>query len=155
MNRSVFLFVGFLCALGAPTFAFAQAPHSFSSVPREVLAFYYPWYGSPERHREWVHWRKVNAETHDISDSTHYPAQGAYDSYDPAVIDRHIDQAKASGITGFIGSWWGHRTYEDGALRIVLAEAEKKNLKLSLYWETAPGKERAQIDHAVADLVYL
>jgi len=133
----------------------AQTPHSLFQAPREVLAFYYPWYGTAEKQGKTVHWGKINAEQHDISDSTHYPAQGAYDSHDPALVERQIKLAKANGITGFIHSWWGQNRLEDEALPIVLAAAGKENFKVSVYWETAPAKERAQIDHAINDLTYL
>ena len=139
-----------LLAIGILTARNARA-----AAPHEVLAFYYTWYGSPDRHGSWVHWNQVNADQHDISDSTHYPANGAYYSYDPAIIDRQITQAKANGITGFIATWWGQGTYEDKALPIVLARAEQNNFKVAAYWETAPGEGQAQIDHAVSDLVFL
>src|SRR5262249_32819487 len=121
----------------------------------EVLAFYYPWYGLAEKHGKAVHWGKIDADKHDISESTHYPAQGAYDSQDPALVARQITLAKTHGITGFIHSWWGQDRYEDHALPIVLVAAGKENFRASVYWETAPGKERAQIEHAIGDLVYL
>lgn len=140
-----------LCASGV----LAQDVRSATGVPHEVLGFYYTWYGAPELHSRWVHWNRVDADKHDISDSTHYPAQGAYDSYDPVVIDRQIDQAKAHGLTGFIATWWGQGTYEDKAFPIVLGRAEGKNFKVTVYWETAPGKGQAQIERAVNDLVYL
>ena len=37
----------------------------------------------------------------------------------------------------------------------MLGRAEEKDFKVSVYWETAPGKGQAQIEHAVSDLVYL
>ncbi len=126
-----------------------------AAIPHEVLAFYYTWYGAPRQNGHAFHWNRVDASKHDISDSTHYPAQGAYDSNDPSVIDRQIDQAKAHGLTGFIATWWGQGKYEDKAFPIVLGRAEAKNFKVTVYWETAPGKGKAQIDHAVDDLVYL
>ncbi len=141
--------------LGSVWPAGSQAPHPFTQTPREVLAFYYPWYGTAEKQGHTVHWGKIDAEQRDISDSTHYPAQGAYDSHDPALVERQITLAKTHGITGFIHSWWGQNRFEDQALPIVLAAAGKEKFKVSVYWETAPGKERAQIDHAVNDLVYL
>jgi glycoprotein endo-alpha-1,2-mannosidase len=73
------------------------------SVPREVLAFYYPWYGKVENGRA-RHWNKVDGDHHEISDSTHYPLKGAYSSQDPAVIDWHIELAKTNGVTGFIAT---------------------------------------------------
>jgi hypothetical protein len=124
-------------------------------VPREVLAFYYTWYGRPERHGHWVHWGGENPAKHDIPESTHYPAQGAYDSHDPATIDGHIELAQAHGLTGFIATWWGQGTYDDRAFATLLARAGQKGFKVTVYWETAPGEGAAQIDHAVADLLFV
>ncbi|HNV00602.1 MAG: hypothetical protein KA191_02815 [Verrucomicrobia bacterium] len=133
----------------------AQSERRLTQVPREVLAFYYTWYGRPERHGRWVHWGNVDADRHDISESTHYPALGAYDSHDPAVIDRHIDQAKAHGLTGFIATWWGQNTYDDRAFVTLLERAEKKNFKVTVYWETAPATGQRQVDQAINDLAYV
>lgn len=135
--------------------ALLQAAAGTTKVPHQVLAFYYTWYGAPNANGRALHWNRVDASKHEISDSTHYPALGAYSSRDPAVIDRHIDEAKAHGVTGFIATWWCQGRYEDKAFPVVLAEAEAKHLKVTVYWETAPGKGQAQIDHAVRDLVYL
>ena len=95
----------------------------YQRVPREVLAFYYTWYGRPERQGHWVHWGKEDPAAHDISQSTHYPAKGAYDSHDPEIIDGHIDQAKRHGLTGFIATWWGQGTYDDRAFATLLDRA--------------------------------
>jgi len=149
-----------LAGIAQPTnsffeFANAQAGRRYSQVPHQVLAFYYPWYGTPERHGHWVHWTKINPDRHDIGSARHYPVQGAYDSWDPAIVDWHIDLARTNGITGFIASWWGQRTFEDGALPVILERADKKDFKVSVYWETAPGKGSDQVGRAVNDLVYL
>ena len=127
----------------------------YDHVPREVLAFYYTWYGRPERQGHWVHWGGERPESHDIPESIHYPAQGAYDSHDPAIIDRHIDLAKSHGLTGFIATWWGPGGYDDRAFATLLARAGQKGFKVTVYWETAPGEGAAQIDRAVADLLYV
>ena len=127
----------------------------YERVPRQVLAFYYTWYGRPERHGHWVHWDKVNPKQHDISASTHYPAKGAYDSHDPEIIDWHIDLAKKHGLTGFITTWWGQGTFDDRAFELLIERARLKDFKVTVYWETAPGKEQAQIDRAVNDLLYV
>src|SRR5260370_30295565 len=51
------------------------------SVNKEVLAFYYPWYGNPQVSGSWVHWQGVDAVNHTIDNATHYPELGAYDSH--------------------------------------------------------------------------
>ena len=140
---------------GLLDFIQSRRERRYAQTPREVLAFYYTWYGRPERHGEWVHWRDVKPEEHDIASSTHYPAKGAYDSHDPEMIDWHIDLAKQHGVTGFICTWWGQGSFDDRALAAVLERAAKKDFKVSVYWETAPGKGAAQVDQAVNDLLYI
>ena len=76
---------------------------------KQVLAFYYPWYGTPEGPSgEWVHWNP-NRRHHD---SAHDPAYGFYDSSDPETVRRHIREAKSAGIDGFIASWWGPHGFD-------------------------------------------
>jgi hypothetical protein len=63
-------------------------------LPPTVLAFYYPWYEVAD----WSGGKPIapdNVNPH------------PYDSADPAVIDRHLHQAIAAGVDGFIVSWWG------------------------------------------------
>lgn len=59
------------------------------------------------------------------------------------------------GLTGFIATWWGPGTYDDRAFATLLARAGQKGFKVTVYWETAPGEGAAQIDRAVADLLYV
>jgi len=136
---------------------FVAANHSrqFAAAPREVLAFYYTWYGRPENHGSWVHWGGDDPTAHATPQTTHYPARGAYESQDPALIDAHLAEAKASGLTGFIATWWGRDSYEDKAFGLLLDRAEKASFKATVYWETAPGQGHEQIDRAVSDLAYL
>lgn len=136
-------------------FATERQARRWSPVPRKVLAFYYTWYGTPARHGQWVHWQDVRPEQHDIASSTHYPARGAYDSHDPVVIDDHIRQAKAAGLDGFITTWWGQGSFDDRAFPLVLDAAARQGFAATVYWETAPGKGRRQVDQAVRDLTYL
>ncbi len=127
----------------------------WTRVPRKVLAFYYTWYGRPERHGRWVHWGRVEPEKHEISASTHYPARGAYDSHDPATIDYHIECAKGGGVDGFICTWWGQGGFDDRAFVTVLERAKEKDFTVTVYWETVPGSGRAKLRRAVDDLLYL
>lgn len=146
------------CSAAEPTvleFLRTRRDRRFENVPRQVLAFYYTWYGTPERHGKWVHWGRVDPERFDISMSTHYPAKGAYDSHDPAIIDWHIDLAKQHGVTGFIATWWGQRTFDDRAFEKLVQRANEKDFHVTIYWETAPGQGQAQIDRAADDLLYV
>src|SRR6516225_11368616 len=77
-----------------------------ASTSREVLAFYYGWYGNPQVSGGWRHWKNVDPANERIEGVTNFPADGAYDSHDPAILDRQAKTARAVGITGFIASWW-------------------------------------------------
>lgn len=136
-------------------FISSQHDRQCTNVPREVLAFYYTWYGTPDHQGKWIHWGGDDNAAHDIPESRHYPARGAYDSQDPALLAAHIVQAKTNGVTGFITTWWGQGTYEDRAFQLLLDQAEKHDFKTTICWETAPGKSREQIDRAISDLVYV
>ncbi|HNS21091.1 MAG TPA: hypothetical protein PKH24_11365 [Sedimentisphaerales bacterium] len=116
-------------------------------MSRRVLAFYYPWYGTPDGPGgagRTIHWGNMDAADHDISESTHYPALGAYDSHDPAVIDQHCRWAKAAQIDTFIVSWWGHGDYTDLAMPRILSACQTHGLKACIYYETVPQPQTAQ-----------
>lgn len=91
-----------------------------AAVPKMVWAFYYPWYSL----RSW--------ESPELNDRPAAP----YASDDPRAIGRHIDQAKAAGIDGFICSWWGPGHATDKALPSILAAAAEKDFKITIYFET-------------------
>ncbi len=141
--------------MGTLDFIRQQGQRRWTQVPRKVLSFYYTWYGTPELHGNWVHWDRVNPEKHDIANSTHYPEKGAYDSHAPEIIDYHIDLAKSCGVDGFICTWWGQGHFDDRAFVKVLDHAARKGFEVTIYWETAPGEGKEQIEQAVDDLLYV
>ena len=71
-----------------------------------VHAFYYPWYGNPEKDGKYIHWNheymrhwnkneasKWKSGEHQPPDdigANFYPLLGAYSSSDPAVVDQHM-----------------------------------------------------------------
>ncbi len=126
------------------------------TVPREVLAFYYGWYGTPSVSGSWRHWEHVDPVAHDIANTLHYPASGPYDSHDPAVVERQAQAAERAGITGLIVSWWGIGSFEDQGVKLMLAAAARHHLKLSIYLETVQGPTiEARRDGAIAGLRYI
>jgi len=142
--------------LGAATLSGQNMPPN--PVPREVLAFYYPWYGVDRSGKAGRHWGNINAAAHDASASPHYPACGVYNSMDPALIKSHIDFARSNSITGFIVSWWGQQskqTRDDSSVPLLLQCAEREHFKISVYWEQAPGSGAERNARAMNDLVYL
>ena len=131
-----------------------QSERHYSNVPHEVLAFYYGWFGNPKNPA----WGEIDTAKHEIANTARFPVKGAYSSHDPDVIEWQIDQAKAAGITGFIVSWWGQDNWDkwhDESLSMLLACAERKNFKVSIYWERAPGDGQDQINEAIDDISYV
>ncbi len=124
------------------------------AVPRQVLTFYYPWYGVPDGPGgagRTVHWGRIDSAKKDIEASTDYPILGAYDSHDPKVIDQHCRWAKAAGIDGFIVSWWGHNDYTDRAMAKILDGCQHHGLSACIYYETVPRPRTAET--AAEDIV--
>lgn len=108
-------------------------------LPPSVLAFYYPWY-APE---DWAG-AKTIAEHNQIAEP--------YASTDPAVLDRHVAQARAAGLDGFLVSWWGREVPYEPAVR-ALAERLPPDLSFALYVETFSSHFRTEED-LVRDLDY-
>ena len=125
-------------------------------MARQVLAFYYGWYGTPATTGLWRHWQGVNPTTGHIDNSTDSSKYGAYDSHDSEIVDRQAAAARAAGITGFIASWWGRDSFEDRGVPLLLAAAAKHKLSVSAYYEKIPGDDAAsRIKAAVDDIDYL
>ena len=134
----------------------SQAATLGDAVPRQVLAFYYGWYGNPTTSGKWVHWKDVDPANLSIGNTAHFPAFGAYDSHDPAIIDRQVTLARAAGITGFISSWWGQGTFEDQGIPLLIAAAGKQHFAVSAYYEIIHGSDPAsRVQAATSDLDYL
>lgn len=113
---------GLLSTLFAPRATRSQAR-------REVLAFHYGWYGPDEG------W---GTSADGGRNHPNRPVGGLYDSLDPAVIARQIDQARAAGITGFITSWDGEGNRRDQVLEALLAAAPE-GFSITAYVESSGG----------------
>ncbi len=120
-----------LSAVLMPMRAFGQA-----RPQKQVLAFYYGWYGAGD-HRT-------------LDDAPDKPVGGPYDSLDPATIERHISQARSAGLTGLIASWWGQDDRTDQQLPKLLDAAQKAGLHVCAYVEQGQSPE-----HLAADILYL
>lgn len=119
----------------------SRQPAQTPPAPRSVLAFYYPWYGTPSGPSgRWVHWDPAKRNFTDT------PSLGPYDSRSPALLRQHIEWALTSGIDGFISSWWGQNSFEDQAFRQLLKVAEEMGFQVTVYYETAANKEQVLRD---------
>jgi len=126
---------------------------TYANVPRQVLAFYYPWYGTPEFDRNWAHWGKPDFKKKDLPESLRYPVLGPYSCHDPKVVREHMRMMKEAGITGVIVSWWGQRDFTDRAMPLILDECQKQGMKATVYYEIVPKPRDSQ--SAIADFNYV
>ena len=108
---------------------------------KEVLVFYYGWYGTRARSGQDIHWLNPDTAHERIADAPNYPVGGPYDSLDPDVIARQMAQIKAAGITGLIVSWWGQTDRTNDQLRRVLDAAGAQGLKVTAYVEQVASAE--------------
>jgi hypothetical protein len=109
-----------------------------------VLAFYYPWYGNPMGSSGMeFHWEDVTYQ--DIGTSRYYPLLGPYDSQDEGLIEAHIKLAQASGIDGFISSWWGIDTFEDRSLKRIMKIANGLGFSITIYYESVREMDQNQV----------
>jgi hypothetical protein len=137
-----------------------QSQRHYSQVPHEVLAVYYGWYGNVKdtpRGKMDGAWELVDTNKHEIKKTARYPVHGPYSSHDADIVDWQIDKAKAHGITGFVISWFGtgpEAAWIEQSVQLLLERAEKKDFKIAIYLEQAPGEGRGQIERAIGEISY-
>jgi hypothetical protein len=142
-------------ALAAAFLIAATSLAAQPAQPKQVLAYYYGWYGNPDVSHRWVHWKNVDPAKHHIDESTHFPALGAYDSHDPKVVEQHCREAREAGLTGFIVSWWREGDFHDEGMPLMLDAAQKHGLKVTIYYETVPPRGNPTVEGAVDDIAYI
>ena len=140
-----------LALLGGGTIACstAGAPAPRLRTTREVLAFYYGWYGTPKGSGAWHHWHGPEARA--AAPRVNTPELGLYDSHDPRVIARHAEWLQQAGCTGIVSSWWGQGSFEDRTLELLIAPMHARSLKVTAYVEM----NQTGLAGAIADLAYL
>lgn len=95
-------------------------------VPKLILTFYYPWYGTSS----------LSGLRHWPEGVTNHPLVGFYDSADPDLIWYQMRLAKRAGVDGLISSWWGINSYEDTNLKRVIDIADQSGVNITVYYET-------------------
>jgi hypothetical protein len=83
-----------------------------------VLAYYYSWWDQS------------------TFDRTVYSAPAAYNSDDPAMIQKHIQEAQGAGIDGFIMSWYGNGDRTDRNLAQLLDAGTRTGFRGTIHFET-------------------
>ena len=127
-RRSV---LGAGAALGAGALLPAAAPRAATSftVPRQVLAWYYPWFWTSPDGVTSSHWGFIDAPKQTCTGTLYWPTLAPYTSSDPALITQHFQWMNQAGITGIIVSWWGNNT--DPVVTALLSQAATYNISVA------------------------
>jgi len=141
LRRSKKIWLGVLTLI---IFSSALAKDRLSPL---VLAFYYPWYRtlSVSGYCTWNFGGNQYEERDRYCEknhfSAHFPKDGLYDTLDPEVIFRQLQQSISAGIDGWIVSWWGRDFFQPDPLFLIFEQIEKNNFsfKISIYYEQIPG----------------
>jgi glycoprotein endo-alpha-1,2-mannosidase len=136
-----------------PAFAWATfVPSPDRDAKRDVAIFYYAWYGTPARDGNWIHWNQHGSRPPRELGATFYPARGPYSSTDAALLDSHVRELAAAGVTTLIASWWGRGSFEDERLQLLAQTTARHDLKLAVHLEPYDGRTAETV---AADLVHL
>lgn len=147
----VSLLLAFAIPLIPPTPAYSQTP-----VPRpDVVAFYYPWYETPQYDGQWRHWgERGNSPPLDLA-SDYYPLLHAYSSFDPSVVEQHMHWLLQAGINVIAVSWWGPGSPEDLRIPLILAQATRFNIKVAFLVEPYHRVKKRSVEGLADDIAYL
>jgi hypothetical protein len=113
-----------------------------SSQPlRQVYAYYFGWH-TPD---SWKDGRLIDRP------------QTLYNSQDPATLDKHIDQAKQTGIDAFVMSWFGpkNNNMTHTVFNMLLDRAAAKGFYAGAAMDMVDGGYNATVDEVVQSMRYL
>ena len=149
MKRPALLFLMICVSLIAGIIPCASAIDSskgFAFKDKVVLAYYYIWFNEN-------YWIKTAAEggRKEGMEGLH-PLVGAYNSWDTAIIEKHMQQMNRALIDALAVSWWydAKANGPNHILDIVFEKAVDHNLKITIDYERG-GAPLKTINH---DLFY-
>jgi len=129
-----------------PCASAADSSRGFAFTDKVVLAYYYIWFNENN-------WIKTTAEGGRMEglEGLH-PLVGAYNSWDPTIIEKHMQQMNRALIDALAVSWW-YDTKTNGlndTLDIIFEKAVDHNLKITIDYEHG----RAPLKTVNHDLFY-
>lgn len=102
----------------------------FGFKDKVVLAYYYMWYTEEK-------WTSQPGDGGRQELEGLHPLVGAYNSWDPYIIDRHLQQLCRAGVDALACSWWheeGERSMNE-KLDEVYAQSEECGLRVTIDFE--------------------
>lgn len=123
-----------------------DSSNGFSFTDKVVLAYYYIWY----QEDYWLKSASEGGRKEGLEGL--YPLVGAYNSWDPSIIDKHLQQMNRALIDAVAVSWW-YDEKEDGMnsrLDTIYETAISHNLKITIDYEHG----KAPLDQVYHDLFY-
>jgi hypothetical protein len=152
MRRPLLLVLAALAlpAAALPAASPAQSPPAQGQA--QVVAFYYPWYGTPAGDGAYLHWSQDGHTPPDDIASSYYPARDLYSSSDKLVLAAQMDDIRSAGIGEIAVSWWGQGSPEDERLPAVIAAANADGIQVAAHLEPYAGRTVAS---TVSDVAYL
>ena len=147
-KKTVLLFVacyGLMLGM-VPCASALDASEGFAFTDKVVLAYYYIWFQEDN-------WLKTMSEggSKERLEGLH-PLVGAYNSWDQAIIEKHMQQMNRALIDAVAVSWW-YDTNENGKnsiLDTIYEKAVAHNLKITIDYEHG----RLPLDTVYHDLFY-
>ena len=149
MNKTSLLFAlvcsGLMPSIVCRTSA-AGSSESFAFTDKVVLAYYYIWFNE----NNWIKTASEGGRKEGLEGL--HPLVGAYNSWDPTIVEKHMQQMNRALIDALAVSWW-YDEQSNGPnhiLDIVFEKAIAHNLKITIDYEHG----RAPLDTVNHDLYY-
>jgi hypothetical protein len=149
MKKTILVFLTIACGLSPdviPAATAADSSQGFAFTDKVVLAYYYIWF----QEDNWLKPAASGGRREGLAGL--HPLVGAYNSWDPTIIDKHMSQMNRALIDALAVSWW-YDTRTNGPNRIldlVYEKALAHNLKITIDYEHGRFPLE-QVDH---DLFY-
>ena len=129
-----------------PSASAADPSKGFAFTDKVVLAYYYIWYDEDR----WIKTAAEGGRKEGLEGL--YPLVGAYNSWDPAIIDKHLEQMNRALIDAVAVSWWydAKANGVNDILDTVFEKAAAHGLKVTIDYEHG----RAALETVNHDLFY-
>lgn len=148
------------CSSGATDAPLPTAADPWAGFPavegpepsREVVAFYYAWYGNPDSDGRWIHWDQNGHVPPSDVGSDFYPTLGAYSSGDPEVVAQHMAWLREAGVGVIALSYWKGETPDD-VVDLIFRTAEHYGIQVAFHIEPYANRTADEMAETVHGLL--